>query len=268
VLTLVLPACSSNGESDTDALDRADGTDLGDDGTDRGDLADGPDGADPAVILELPGVAPGEIISLRGNGTAVEWINRLDGQILRIDDATEPADPSDVRVVATVEVGTEGEQRGLLGTAVIGTRRFAAWTRPDTFEVLVGELIEGAPPRIVWDGGGTAGGAVGGHLDVYDGRLLIGLGQLTDFAKDRNAARPSADEADVLAELVDFAEEIWPQSRYSRLRRSYDSLSQRAQRGLGPRVPVRVTGLSDRAMRHMRWRRWRRTGIDGAVGTI
>jgi hypothetical protein len=84
----------------------------------------------------------------------------------------------------------------------------------------------------------------------------------------RKSVRPSADEADVLAELVAFAEEIWPQSRYSRLRRSYDALSQRAQRGLGPRVPVRVTALRDRALMNVRWRRWRRTGIDGAVGTI
>jgi glycosyltransferase involved in cell wall biosynthesis len=84
----------------------------------------------------------------------------------------------------------------------------------------------------------------------------------------RAKARPSADEADVLAELVAFAEEIWPQSRGSRLRRSYEVLSQRARRGLGPRVPVRVTSLRDRALMNVRWRRWRRTGIDGAVGTI
>ena len=36
----------------------------------------------------------------------------------------------------------------------------------------------------MWDGGGTAGGAVGGHLDrTADGQLVLGIGQLTDWAR-------------------------------------------------------------------------------------
>lgn len=84
----------------------------------------------------------------------------------------------------------------------------------------------------------------------------------------RGRSRPSPDEADVLVELAAFAEEIWPQSRDSRLRHTFESLAKRAQRGLGPRVPVRVTSLRNKAVQHLRWRKWRRTGIDGAVGTI
>ena len=84
----------------------------------------------------------------------------------------------------------------------------------------------------------------------------------------QKAKRPDPDEADVLADLVAFAEEIWPQSRDSRLRHAYDRLSARARRGRGPLVPVRITGLRDRVLQNIRWRRWRRTGIDGAVGSL
>jgi glycosyltransferase involved in cell wall biosynthesis len=82
----------------------------------------------------------------------------------------------------------------------------------------------------------------------------------------RKSSRPTTDEADVLAELVAFAEEIWPQSRDSRLRHVYDRLAVRAERGKGPLVPGRLTGFRDRAANHLRYRKWQRTGIDGAFG--
>ncbi|TFH13752.1 MAG: hypothetical protein E4H05_10450 [Acidimicrobiales bacterium] len=89
-----------------------------------------------------------------------------------------------VETVATVEVGIDGEQRGLLGQAVIDGVRYAAWTEPTTNHLLVGEVDADGAGRIVWDAGGTAGGAVGGHLEAdADGNLILGIGQLTDWAK-------------------------------------------------------------------------------------
>ena len=68
--------------------------------------------------------------------------------------------------------------------------RYAAWTEPETDHLLVGALttpVDGAPAtvdRIVWDAGGTDGGAVGGHLATSaDGQLILGIGQLTDWAR-------------------------------------------------------------------------------------
>jgi hypothetical protein len=78
--------------------------------------------------------------------------------------------------------------------------------------------------------------------------------------------RPGAEEAEALAGLVALAEEIWPQSRDSRLRHVYDRLAVRAERGKGPLVPGRLTGFRDRAANHLRYRKWQRTGIDGAFG--
>lgn len=76
------------------------------------------------------------------------------------------------------------------------------------------------------------------------------------------------EQAQVLTQLVEFAERISPESRDTAPRRSYDALVARAARGRGPLVPPRFTALRDRAVGHVRWRRWRRTGIDGAAGSF
>jgi glycosyltransferase involved in cell wall biosynthesis len=78
--------------------------------------------------------------------------------------------------------------------------------------------------------------------------------------------RPDTETAESLAGLVAFAEEIWPQSRGSRLRQVYDRLSARAERGKGPLLPGGVSAFRDRAANHLRYRRWKRTGVDGAFG--
>ena len=96
----------------------------------------------------------------------------------------ELAHADDIETLATIEVGIEGEQRGLLGHTVIEGVRYAAWTDPDTFDLIVGEVGPDGVERVVWDGGGTAGGAVGGHLEAGDdGQLILGIGQLTDWAR-------------------------------------------------------------------------------------
>ncbi len=157
----------------------------------------------PRVLIELNDSAPGDVIALRAaigdgqaGGTTIEWIDRRAGTIRALtipdDDARTPEDLiDDVSTLATVDVSTEGEQRGLLGHTVIDGIRYAAWTDPDTDHLLVGEVGEidevgedTSSVRIVWDGGGTAGGAVGGHLEAsVDGQLILGIGQLTDWAK-------------------------------------------------------------------------------------
>ena len=156
------------------------------------------------TILELPGSEPGEVIALRaGAGEAtVEWIDRRSGTIRAVTIPEQgPATDGDITTLATIAVSSEGEQRGLLGHTVINDIRYASWTDPDTNHLLVGEVgevgeVEGEgaeggaaggtrrASRIVWDGGGTAGGAVGGHLEASaDGLLILGIGQLTDWAK-------------------------------------------------------------------------------------
>ncbi len=148
------------------------------------------------VLLELADSAPGDVIALRAagddgeaGGTTVEWIDRRDGTIRALtipDDGA--ATIEDVSMLATIDVSTEGEQRGLLGHTVIDGVRYAAWTDPGTNHLLVGEVgpvgAGTSSVRIVWDGGGTAGGAVGGHLEASaDGKLILGIGQLTEWAK-------------------------------------------------------------------------------------
>ena len=79
---------------------------------------------------------------------------------------------------------------------------------------------------------------------------------------------PGDEEAEALARLVDLAERIWPPSRTSRLRRSYEAQVARARRGRGPLLPRRLAEVRDRGIDHLRWRRFRRSGIDGALGWL
>ncbi|MEM8619437.1 MAG: hypothetical protein AAGF73_06915 [Actinomycetota bacterium] len=153
---------------------------------------------EPATILDLTefvDIDPGDVLSLRDDGAGgVEWIERRSGRVVTLPDIArffdEPASADDVETIATIDViGADGEppvgQRGLVGHTVIGDTRYAAWTDPDTDELLVGTVDD--EPRIVWAGGGTDDGAVGGQLRPYvaDGteRLLLGIGQLTDWAQ-------------------------------------------------------------------------------------
>ncbi|MEP4651786.1 MAG: hypothetical protein ABJ314_16485, partial [Ilumatobacter sp.] len=144
---------------------------------------DGP--SEPEVLLDFGDEAPGTnvaLIAVEGpDGRTAEWIDRLDGTIQRID-IDEPGDPE---TVATIEVGTDGEQRGLLGQTLIDGRRYAAWTKPagllGDFEIVVGEVVDGGEGEIVWSGGAASGGAIGGVLDQYDGRILLGLGRNTGW---------------------------------------------------------------------------------------
>ncbi|MEO1065210.1 MAG: hypothetical protein AAFZ07_27665 [Actinomycetota bacterium] len=139
------------------------------------------DDTEPEVLLDLGDRAPGEVVALRADGEAIEWLDRTAGQVLRLEPGAEPT------IVASVDVGTEGEQRGLLGQTVLDGRRFAAWTEPDDLRLVVGELLDAGAPRIVWSGTTTETRAVGGHLRSLDGRLLLGLGELTGWAQEHGS---------------------------------------------------------------------------------
>jgi hypothetical protein len=179
--------------------------------------SDDPASADDVVLVDLaetfPELAPGDVIALRspsGDTASVEWIERRTGRIQRLAltgraDAGAAGDA--IETIATIEVGTDGEQRGLLGHTEIDGVRYVAYTEPEDNRLVVAALVDGAVDRIVWDAGGTAGGAVGGHLDVLDGHLVLGIGQLTDWAKANGSgamvrldpAGPSDQEPEILS---------------------------------------------------------------------
>jgi len=133
-------------------------------------------------IVSLGDAAPGDSVGLLAGETDgtrhVEWLDRLDGTIHRldIDDTDAP-----IETVSSLPVGTDGEQRGLLGQVVIDGRRFASWTQPETFELVVGELLADGSQRIAWSAGEAGGGAIGGVLDQRDGQIVLGLGRNTEW---------------------------------------------------------------------------------------
>jgi hypothetical protein len=146
------------------------------------------DTSKPEVLLEFDEASPGSIVGLVAvdgpGGRAAEWIDRLGGTIHRID----IDDPTESETFATIPVGTDGEQRGLLGQTIIDGRRFAAWTQPadsaGEFEIVVGNVTDGGAGDIVWSGGRSGGGAIGGVLDELDGQILLGLGRNTAWGAE------------------------------------------------------------------------------------
>lgn len=184
-----------------------------------GDVADGDgdssdtgiDTSTPEVLFEFDAEAvPGDVVGVIAVETAdgartIEWADRLDGTIRRLDIDDSDAEPE---IVATVPITTQGQQRGLLGQVVVDGRRFAAWTQPDTFDIVVGEVVDDGVGPIVWNGGVSGSGAIGGVLDEIDGQILLGLGRNTAWDSDTDdggaflVIDPDGDEsqeADVLS---------------------------------------------------------------------
>lgn len=138
--------------------------------------ARGPSYGPPTAI---PGAATANAISVRAAKDTVTWIDRLGGQVLRRSPRLDH-----LTVVARVPVATDGEQRGLLGYAVVGRTQYVAFTRLPDRKLVVMELSsEGVPIAVTWEGTSTASKAIGGHLDVRNGKLVLGLGELTGWAK-------------------------------------------------------------------------------------
>jgi hypothetical protein len=80
---------------------------------------------------------------------------------------------------------TVREQAGLLGVAEVDGVRYVAYTRTDGQLVVVGQF--GVTWRIVWEGTSTRQKAIGGHLEAYGSLLLLGLGELTGWAKEHGS---------------------------------------------------------------------------------
>jgi len=72
-------------------------------------------------------------------------------------------------------------------------------------------------------------------------------------------------DAALAERLVALAEEIYPESRDSRLRRRYGRLANRSAQGRSPLLPRGVTTFNKRVREHVEWRRWRRSGVESAV---
>ena len=144
------------------------------------------DPSEPEVLLDLPNAGSGQTVGLAAveppDGIrTIEWVDRLDGTVQRLDiDASDPS----ADTVHTLDVGTDGEQRGLLGQVVFDGRRFVSWTRPDSFELVVGEILPDGDQRIVWSAGEAGGGAIGGVLDEREGQIVLGLGRNTEWDRD------------------------------------------------------------------------------------
>jgi hypothetical protein len=119
--------------------------------------------------------ADNPVAPLAVNVDTVLYGERLTGRVMRIDIDRPGSAPL---LIGQVPVDASGEQRGLLGLAVINDRVYGAWVRPDDLRLVVGE-VEGSG-RLVWVGPPTDVKAIGGHLEVLDGRLLLGLGELVD----------------------------------------------------------------------------------------
>jgi hypothetical protein len=108
-----------------------------------------------------------------GSGSAY-FAERLTGRIYKISFN----EPDKKELIATIEVDASGEQRGLLGLALVGSRLFASWVRPGDLRLVVGVVEKGRAEATTWVGPVTDVKAIGGHLDVLDGRLVIGFGEL------------------------------------------------------------------------------------------
>jgi hypothetical protein len=75
-------------------------------------------------------------------------------------------------------------------------------------------------------------------------------------------------QAEQLRQLAELAAEIWPESKESKLSRSYQRHVARARDGKGPVVTAPVNAFRDRVVLHLGWRRWRRSGVSPAVRSL
>jgi hypothetical protein len=76
------------------------------------------------------------------------------------------------------------------------------------------------------------------------------------------------DQAEQLDQLAVLAAEIWPESKESKLSRTYQRHVERAREGRGPVVTAPVNAFRDRVVLHLGWRRWRRSGVSPAVRSL
>jgi len=151
-----------------------------------------PDG----VEILVPSAASVAALDVTSTGRVI-FGERLTGRVLSVDPAeisgeAGPSGGAPATEIARVDTQSTG-QRGLLG--LVGAddgRMYASWTRTGDGLMVVGELIEGLEPRIVWEGPVSASGANGGHIEqMGDGRLLIGIGTLLNSALNDDPDAPN-----------------------------------------------------------------------------
>jgi hypothetical protein len=109
-----------------------------------------------------------------GSPETAYFAERLTGRIYEV----LLNEPDKKELVATIDVDSSGEQRGLLGLAFVDDRLFASWVRPGDLRLVVGPVEKGRAEPTTWIGPATDVKAIGGHLDVLDGRLVVGFGEL------------------------------------------------------------------------------------------
>jgi hypothetical protein len=126
---------------------------------------------------------PVAIVAL--DADTVLYAERLTGRVLSLDlngvprseYETEAEPVQSATVIGEVDVDASGEQRGIIGLTRIGDRTFGAWVRPADLRLVVGDIETGT---IIWEGPVTDTKGFGGHLEVLDGQLVLGLGELVD----------------------------------------------------------------------------------------
>jgi hypothetical protein len=75
-------------------------------------------------------------------------------------------------------------------------------------------------------------------------------------------------QAGQLDQLAALAAEIWPESKESKLSRTYQRHVARFRDGRRPVVTAPVNAFRDRLVLHLGWRRWRRSGVSPAVRSL
>ena len=120
----------------------------------------------------------------RADVSDVVWIGQRDGvtsYASRTSGDIAPVTESDPPVGAPEHINmssTVREQAGLLGVAVLNDETFVSFTRADG-QLVVTDLNG----RMIWNGTTTQNKAIGGHLEIFAGKVVIGLGELTGWAQ-------------------------------------------------------------------------------------
>jgi hypothetical protein len=130
--------------------------------------------ANRSGVVQARWTADAPVSPIAGPAGTAYFAERLTGHIYKVSFN----EPDKKELVATVVVDSSGEQRGLLGLALVGERLFASWVRPGDLRLVVGPVENGRAEPTTWIGPATNVKAIGGHMGVLDGRLVIGFGEL------------------------------------------------------------------------------------------
>ncbi len=137
----------------------------------------------PKTDLLVDNVVVGALAPAAGGG--ILYGEKYTGEIRRVVSKGAKTDAlvatkADSSVIGTLPVSKGGE-RGLLGLLNAEGKIYAAWTDQTTDSIVVGEVIEGAAPRIIWFGPKAANANLGGRLAMTPlKRLVVSIGDLQE----------------------------------------------------------------------------------------